>query len=51
MAEGGVGAVAVAGSATVRATVAEGWVGVVGAVVVAVSGSAVVLAPLRAAVA
>ena len=45
------GAVAVAGSATVRATVAEGWVGVVGAVVVAVSGSAVVLAPLRAAVA
>ena len=40
-----------AGSATVRATVAEGWVGVVGAVVVAVSGSAVVLAPLRAAVA
>ena len=44
-------AMAVAGSAPVRATVAEGRVAAVGAVVVALPGSAVGLAPLRVAVA
>ena len=44
-------AMAVAGSAAVRATVVEGRVGAVGAVVLAITGSAVGLAPLRAAMA
>ena len=51
MAEGKAMAMAVAGSAAVRATVVEGRVGAVGAVVLAITGSAVGLAPLRAAMA